>query len=86
VANPTHLRLRRWGAASLVTAALIAAPVARSTPDHHIPLVSEHGAGQMQMRGDRSPEAVRTKAQLDPLIQGEAKNELPFTRLATGPA
>jgi hypothetical protein len=48
--------------------------------------VSEHGAGQMHMRGDRSPEAVRVKAQSDPLIQGEAKNEVPFTRLATGPA
>jgi hypothetical protein len=34
-------------------------------------------------RSDRGAKAVQTKAQGDPLIQGEPKNQLPFTRLAT---
>lgn len=38
---------RRIGAATVATAALIAAPVAKATPDHTVPLISEHGAGQI---------------------------------------
>jgi hypothetical protein len=83
VITSTDPRLLRWGALSLAVAGLIAAPIARSTPARPIPLVSEHGAGQMHLPGDRSPQAVQAAAQLDPVIQGEPKNELPFTRRAT---
>jgi hypothetical protein len=82
VSTSTELRLLRYGAVSLGAAALIAAPLARSAPARAIQLISEHGAGQMNLSGGRSTLATQASTRPDPVIQGEPKNELPFTRRA----